>query len=124
MTIADLEDGLVSHETARDLYKLVYNEQTLVVDTEATEAARKAERQARIARGQSWDEFVAEHVKDEPPNAVPFYGSWNDSEELYAGPYGKGLPGQLPPIMLPDPTEVELAQVKAELAELKASRAQ
>lgn len=124
MTIADLEDELVSHETARDLYKLVYNEQTLVVDIEATEAARKAERQARIARGQSWDEFVAEHVKDEPPSAAPFYGSWNGSQELYAGPYGKGLPGQLPPIMLPDPTEVELAQVKAELAALKASRTQ
>jgi N-methylhydantoinase B/oxoprolinase/acetone carboxylase alpha subunit len=122
MTIADLEDELVSHETARDLYKLVYNEQTLVVDIEATEAACKAERQARIARGQSWDEFVAEHVKDEPPSAAPFYGSWNGSQELYAGPYGKGLPGQLPPIMLPDPTEVELAQVKAELAALKASR--
>jgi acetone carboxylase alpha subunit len=119
MTIQDLEENLVSHETARELYKLVYDEKSLVVDLEATKAARDAERQDRIARGKSWDDFVAEHVTEEPPAGVPYYGSWNGSEELYAGPYGKGLPGQLPPIFLPDPLEVENAQLKAELAALK-----
>ena len=123
LIIKDLEEGVISHETATDLYHLVYNETNLVVDEAATVEARNAERQARIARSQSWDEFVAEHVKDTPPEGVQYFGSWNGSEELYAGIYGKGLPGQLPPLMMPDPTEVALAQAKAEIAALKAQQA-
>lgn len=124
LVVKDLEEGIVSHEIARDLYKVVVDSDTLVVDDAATAAARDAERQDRIERGMDWDEFVATHVKDEPPTDIPFFGSWNDSEELYAGPYGKALPGQHPPIMLPDPTEVELATTKAELAALKSQLAE
>ena len=123
LIIKDLEEGVISHETATDLYHLVYNASNLVVDEAATVKARNAERQARLARGQSWDEFVAEHVRDEPPEGIQYFGSWNDSEELYAGMYGKGLPGQLPPLMMPDPTEVALAEARAEIAALKAQQA-
>ncbi len=123
LIIKDLEEGVISHETATDLYHLVYNKTNLVVDEAATVEARNAERQARIARGQNWDEFVAEHVRDEPPEGIQYFGSWNGSAELYAGMYGKGLPGQLPPLMMPDPTEVALAEAKAEIAALKAQQA-
>ncbi|MAZ87386.1 MAG: acetone carboxylase subunit alpha [Cellvibrionaceae bacterium] len=117
LVVKDLEEGVISHETAREIYFVVYNEETLIVDRTATEAARSAERKARVNRGQSWDEFVSEHVTEEPPADVPYFGSWNGSEELYAGPYGKGLPGQLPLIMMPDPKDVEIAQLKAQLAQ-------
>jgi N-methylhydantoinase B/oxoprolinase/acetone carboxylase alpha subunit len=122
MTIKDLEENVISHETAKTLYKLVYDEKSLVLDVKATQAACAAERQDRLNRSQNWDDFIAENVKDTPPEGVPFYGSWNGSKELYAGPYGKALPGQVPLIFLPDPLEVENTQLKAELAELKASK--
>ena len=119
LLIKDLEEDMISHETARDLYKLVYDRSTLVVDRGATEVARTAERQARIERALTWDEFVSQHVKAEPPHDVPYFGQWNGSRELYAGPYGKGLPGELPPLMMPDPKDVVIAQLEAELAALQ-----
>ncbi len=122
LVIKDLDEGIVSHEIARDLYKVVYDEETLAVDLEATRKLREEERQARLARSADWDTFVAQYVTDEPPEDVPYYGNWNDSEELYAGPFGKGRPGELPPIMLPDPLEVENAQLKAQLAALQNKR--
>lgn len=116
MTVKDLEEGLVSHETAKELYKLSYNEESLIVDDAATAAARDAERQARLARGLSWDDFVAKHVTDEPPADANFFGQWNGSEELYAGPYPKALAGQHQPLFMPDPKDVEIATLKAQLA--------
>jgi acetone carboxylase alpha subunit len=124
LIVKDLETGLISHETATDLYRVVYNPDNLVVDEAATAAARNAERQDRIARSLSWDDFIAGHVTDTPPEGVQYFGSWNGSEELYAGMYGKGLPGQLPPLIMPDPTEVALAQAKTEIATLKKQLAQ
>lgn len=118
----DLEEKIASHETARSLYKVIYDEQTLVVDVDATREARDAERNARIERGMDWEEFIATHVKDEPPKHVPYFGSWNDSEELYAGQFGKFLPGQHPPLMFPDPLAVENAALKQQLAELKSQQ--
>ncbi|MCX7169297.1 MAG: hypothetical protein NTY41_03140 [Proteobacteria bacterium] len=43
------------------------------------------------------DKDTALKVKPEPPSDILYVGSWNNSPEIYAGPYGKGLPGQLPP---------------------------
>lgn len=120
LVVKDLEETIVTHVTARELYGLVYDEATLAVDLSATAAARAAQREARKARGMRWDDFVAQRVKPAPPDGVMYFGDWNDSAELYAGPYGKGLPGQLPPIMLPDPLMVENKQLKARLAELEA----
>jgi len=115
----DLEEGVASHETARDLYRVVYDQETLVIDQQATCAARDAERQARLQRGLDWDEFIAKYVKDEPPTHVPYFGSWNGSKQLYAGPYGKALPGAHGPIMFADPLAVENATLKAQIAKLQ-----
>ncbi|WNC74188.1 hydantoinase B/oxoprolinase family protein [Thalassotalea psychrophila] len=123
LTVKDLEEKLVSHETALDLYKMVYDEKSLIVDEQATQNARTAERQARINRGLSWDEFVATHVTDEPPADINYFGSWNDSAELYAGPYPKALPGEHGPLIMPDPKDIKLAHAQAEIAALKAQLA-
>jgi N-methylhydantoinase B/oxoprolinase/acetone carboxylase alpha subunit len=116
----DVEEGIASPDTARDLYKVVFDENNLVVDGEATQEARAAERRARISRGSDWDQFIADNVTAEPPSHIPFFGAWNDSAELYAGPYGKGAPGQLPPLMFPDPLVVENAKLKQQLEALTA----
>src|SRR2546430_2521476 len=50
MVMADLREETISHRTARDVYKVVYRPDNLVVDREATELRRKEEREARIAR--------------------------------------------------------------------------
>ena len=62
---------------------------------------------------------MATRVKAQPPEGVPFFGAWNDSKELYCGPFGKALPGELPPIILPDPKDVEIQELKAKLNALQ-----
>ncbi|MEM1141462.1 MAG: hydantoinase B/oxoprolinase family protein [Pseudomonadota bacterium] len=119
LVIKDLEENLISHETARDVYHVSYNPKNLVVDMAETERLRSEEKLRRIERGLTWDEFLAEHVDSHPPTFIPYYGSWNCEEELHAGPYGCALAAELPPIMLADPLEVENAALKSELAELQ-----
>lgn len=116
----DLEEGVLSHAIAWELYKVVYDRDTLIVDTEGTAAARAAERRARVERGMDWQDFIDANIRDEPPTHVPFFGSWNGSEQLYAGHYGKYPPGAQPPLMFPDPLEVENQALKSQLEELKA----
>jgi N-methylhydantoinase B/oxoprolinase/acetone carboxylase alpha subunit len=74
--ISDLRVGLISPEVADAVYHVVWDEETLELGLEATEAARAAERAARIARGKSYDDFVAGWRRDEPPAGVPYLGSW------------------------------------------------
>lgn len=106
LVMKDLDEGLISHETAVDLYCVAYDQANLVVDQVATEERRQKERQARIARGRSYDEFVREKVTDLPPAGVLYFGNWNGSKELYAGAF-KSLPGEFPTqIYLPDPRDI------------------
>lgn len=118
--IRDLEEDLITAETAVDLYKVVFNPNNNVIDAVATQQARKAEREARVARGVSWDEFIDTNITPVPPAATPYFGSWNDSEELYAGPYGFDKAENLPPVFMPDPLEVRNAELEAEIARLQA----
>ena len=75
-SIADVEAGYLSPETARDIYFVVFDEENLAVDVAATEQARAAERDARKARGVPYAEFVENWVTAEPPAHLPYYGSW------------------------------------------------
>ena len=118
--IRDLEEGLISPATARDLYATVYDEATKVIDEAATTAARAAQRAARKARGLTWDDFHRQHVKADPPPGVLFFGAWNDSTELHCGPYGKFPPGQVPALFMPDPLVVENQRLQAEITALQA----
>jgi hypothetical protein len=77
MVMADLAEEAISHRTARDVYKVVYREDNLVVDVEATELARKAEREARIARGRPYAEWEADWARRRPPaELLRYYGAW------------------------------------------------
>ncbi len=86
-----------------------------------TSAAREAERRARLDRGKPYAEFVAEWETDLPPADVPFYGSWNDRRVLHRGTQEDTCPADaIVPVMMPDPKDVRIAALEAELAELQA----
>jgi hypothetical protein len=83
--VADVEAGYISHQTARDIYFVVYDEENLAVDVAATEQARADERAARKARGVPYREFVENWVTAEPPAHLPYYGSWGpDTNVVHA----------------------------------------
>ena len=50
LVMKDVREDLLSHELAEEIYFVVYDRDTLIVDEAATQARRDAERQARIAR--------------------------------------------------------------------------
>lgn len=77
LVMEDLRSESITHRTARELYRVEYREDTLTVDVEATEAAREAERNDRIARGLPFDEWLPEWTQRRPPERLlTRYGNW------------------------------------------------
>jgi N-methylhydantoinase B/oxoprolinase/acetone carboxylase alpha subunit len=75
--VADVKAGLVSDWTAENIYCVRYDPTTFLVDAEATEQARAAERKRRLQRGKRWDDFVKEWSNLKPaPEALLHFGSW------------------------------------------------
>jgi N-methylhydantoinase B/oxoprolinase/acetone carboxylase alpha subunit len=75
--IQDLREGAISHWTAREVYKVVYREDNLVLDEEATGLARKQEREARIARATPYEQWEPGWLQKRPPEALlKMYGEW------------------------------------------------
>lgn len=125
LVIKDLEEDLISHESARELFHIVYDARTLTVDEEATRAAREAERDARRKRGRPFREFVADWVRPAPAEHMPYYGSWDDPALIYAGQGAQRVTmrqGQVHGVMMADPKDVRIAQLEAELAAARAGR--
>ncbi len=124
LVMKDVREELMSPGLARDIYKVVYDEETMVVDLQATAAARAAERQARIARGKPFDEFCAAWVTAEPPAHVPYFGSWNDDKLIYATNAGQRVTmpaDQLQGAFMLNPKDVRIMELEAEVARLKAA---
>ncbi|CAN5421005.1 hydantoinase B/oxoprolinase family protein [soil metagenome] len=125
--IADAELGRISPKVARDIFAVIYDEQTFRIDAAATEAARAQVRKARLQRGKPYQEFVQEWVTPEPPKDVLYYGSWgDDTDELTATVFGIDGPSrvtatidEMPIIMIPDRREVKIGQLEARIAELE-----
>jgi N-methylhydantoinase B/oxoprolinase/acetone carboxylase alpha subunit len=117
---ADYRDGLVSIHTVRDIYHVALDPDTAAVDSEATAAARDAERAARRKRGKPYAEFVKDWETETPPADVPFYGSWGDPRVLFRGTPQDTCPADaIAPVMMPNPKDVRIAQLEAELAHLR-----
>lgn len=130
--MSDLEVDYISQRTAREIYFVVYDEQTLAVDADATKAARAAEREARKQRGVPYAEFVQDWVTPEPPEHLPYYGSWGDDNSVIHatawsthGPARVSGPmAELPPIYMPDPKDLALAERQARIEQLEARLAE
>jgi N-methylhydantoinase B/oxoprolinase/acetone carboxylase alpha subunit len=91
MVMQDLENGIISHRAAKDIYKIAYDEETLVVDVEKTKLRREQERVNRKKRGVKFSEFEKEWLKKKPdPEFLEFYGDWPVTEYksfTYYGPW-------------------------------------
>ncbi len=75
--VKDLRVGIYSDWTARNVFCVVYDPATMVVDAEATKALRAARRKERLVRGKRYDDFIKEWEKLSPPKELlRTYGSW------------------------------------------------
>jgi acetophenone carboxylase len=79
--VEDLKKKIVSEWTANEVYKVALNGEGRKLDSARTEELRNAERQARLARGQSYDDFMAEWTRLSPPQDIlQYYGTWPDAK--------------------------------------------
>ncbi len=125
LVMKDLREDLMSHDLARDIYKVVYDEKTLLVDEDATAALRNAYRKERIARGKPFDQFCKEWVKAEPPASVPYFGSWDNPQEIYASTAGQRIKmdaDKLQGAFMLNPKDLRIAELEAQVAALSAGR--
>jgi len=122
LVMKDLAEDLMSHENARDIYKVVYDENTLVLDVEATTALRAAYRSERIARGKPFDQFCKQWVTAEPPAQLPYFGCWDDPKLIYASTMGQRITmqaDQLQGAFMLNPKDVRIAELEAQVEALK-----
>jgi acetone carboxylase alpha subunit len=125
LVMKDLAEDLMSHENARDIYQVVYDERTLTVDVEGTLRRREEYRRARIARGRPFDAFCKEWVTAQPPEDVPYFGCWDDRTKIYATSGGQRIQmdaDKLQGVFMPNPKDVRIAELEAQLARLQGER--
>lgn len=118
LVMKDLAEGLMSHANAEEMYKVVYDPNTLMVNAAGTEARRLAYRKERIARGKPFDQFCKDWVTPEPPTQLPYYGSWHDPSLIYSTTMGQRItmPGsQLQPAFMLDPKDLRIWELEAQL---------
>lgn len=123
LVIKDVEEGLVSRETAQDLFKVAFDPENLLLDAEGTRKVRDAERRARIARGKPYHEFVKEWQTAEPPAHIPYFGSWDDPKRIWAMNGGQRVvldADKLTGMFMPNPKDVRIGALEAEVLALRA----
>jgi hypothetical protein len=123
LVIKDIEEDLISHETARDIYKIVFDSTTLLVDEAATKQLRADERKSRLKRGKPFDQFVSEFVTPEPPEHLPYYGSWDDPKVIYGTSSGKRIKmdaDNIQSMFMPNPKDEKIKGLEKQLASVKA----
>ncbi|MGD0074047.1 MAG: hydantoinase B/oxoprolinase family protein [Candidatus Binataceae bacterium] len=112
----DIAENLISHETARDVFRVVYDERTLAVDKTATARRRNEERDARKRCGVPYREFIKKWNRAQPPAGLPYFGSWgSDIAQLWMN--GRVVPADAigEGYMFPDPGWAEAAKLRTEL---------
>lgn len=90
----DLSRKLTTHWAARNVYHVVYDEQSLRVDMAATEAERCGVREERKRRGRPYAEFVAKWQCLRPrPETIAYYGDYPDPGTSPASPHAVTVAG-------------------------------
>ncbi|MGD0229736.1 MAG: hydantoinase B/oxoprolinase family protein [Syntrophorhabdales bacterium] len=80
LVMKDIDDGIISHRVAREIYRVSYNEETLLVYEEKTKALRQAEREERKKRGVKYADFEPAWLKLRPdPEILRYYGDWPET---------------------------------------------
>ena len=81
--VQDVEAETVSDWSARNIYKVASDADTMRVNQKETEVLRQAERQSRLARGKTWDAFIEEWSQLKPPEeALAWFGSWPEGSVI------------------------------------------
>jgi acetophenone carboxylase len=79
--MTDVLRGIISAEVARNVYRVAFDESTLVVDENETRIQRDGERAARRARSQPYSEFIKGWGQLHPPaTALKYFGTWPDAK--------------------------------------------
>ena len=117
MVAEDYRNALITRRVVEKIYHVVIDEKTKAVQPGETEAARKAERDARKRRGKPYAQFVKEWVTAKPPAHLPFFGSWAERSVIHRGTPDDTCPADaIVPIMMPDPKDVKIAELERKLA--------
>ncbi len=75
----DISNDITSRWVARNVYKVVFDEETLIVDETATAQLREQERKQRLRQGKRYDEFIADWQQRKPKREIlKYYGNWPD----------------------------------------------
>ena len=83
LVMQDIQNEIISHQTAVNVCKVVYDHETLQVDYEATKKLREKERQARLQRGKKYTDFEKDWLELKPPEeTLKLYGSWPDAKSF------------------------------------------
>ena len=73
----DVARSIISAQVAREVYHVVFDEQTMLLDGGGTRQAREAARQERRRRARPYAEFAAEWSTRRPPEEIlTYYGEW------------------------------------------------
>jgi N-methylhydantoinase B/oxoprolinase/acetone carboxylase alpha subunit len=121
LVIIDIEESLISSDWAKKLYKVVFDDETLAVDEVATKKMRDEYREQRKKQGIPYAEFVKKHVRDIPPDDIPFYGAWNgNNEQVYCGANDDLRDAANPGAnYMINPKDVRIGELEKELADLR-----
>jgi len=81
--VNDVRAEIISEWIAHNVYHVEYDTELWLADEEKTAGLRNKERENRLQRGKSYDEFEKEWLKRRPPeNQLEYYGSWPDAKPL------------------------------------------
>ncbi len=77
----DLRTDAISDWTAANVYRIVYDPETLIADLDATRRAREEQRARRLEHGRPFAEFIADWERRRPPDdAIRYFGAWPSGE--------------------------------------------
>ena len=77
LVMGDLRQGVISDWTAREICRVAYDGQALIVDLPKTEELRAVARVDRLRRGVPFAQFEASWYQQRPPaEALEFFGEW------------------------------------------------
>jgi acetophenone carboxylase len=78
----DLEDDRITHWSAKNIYKVEYDEEALIVDEEGTEEKREEFLEERRDESIPYDEFIDDWETRKPKDEIlTAYGSWPNAEQ-------------------------------------------
>jgi acetophenone carboxylase len=75
--VDDVRADRISDWTAREVFAVVYDPETLIVDEAGTAELRRTHRARRLENGRPFSEFIAEWEQRRPPEEVlKYFGEW------------------------------------------------